>query len=377
MTAVRLGQVAEIIMGQAPEGGSYNTEGRGWPLVAGAGDFDCGLVRPSKYTSAPTKLSQVGDILIGIRASIGERALSDERVCLGRGVAALRPGSELDPRYLWHWLAESAPLLAAKGRGATFKQVGRKDIDELLISLPPLHEQHRISRILDTADGLRRLQGTAAVQTRALVRSVFVAMFGDPLDERRCRWTRARIGDLAEVITGSTPPRADLTNYGSHLEWVKSDNLGGDFVYVREAKERLSEKGAATARFVGPGAVLVTCIAGSPSSIGNLGLTNRQVAFNQQINAVVPITMDARFLYAQLHIGKQLVQAASTGGMKGLVSKSSLQRVAIIAPPLHMQTEFGRRFETIVELQSQLASRTLSLDALFAALQHRAFASAL
>lgn len=125
-------------MGQAPKGESYNDEGRGWPLIAGPGDFGDLFPATKKHTSQASKLSRAGDIVLGIRASIGEKVLADGEYCLGRGVAALRPTPSLDDRFLWHWLDRARPVLLAKAKGATFKQVSRSDICELSIETPPL-----------------------------------------------------------------------------------------------------------------------------------------------------------------------------------------------------------------------------------------------
>jgi type I restriction enzyme S subunit len=143
-------------MGQAPNGESYNENGVGLPLIAGAGDFGSDHPQPKKYTSAPTKTCQKGDIILSIRATIGTKVLSDGKFCLGRGVASLRAKRPLEARYLWHWLSFAETSLASKGRGATFPQVSRNDIGELEIPLPPLDEQRRIAAILDKADALRR-----------------------------------------------------------------------------------------------------------------------------------------------------------------------------------------------------------------------------
>jgi type I restriction enzyme S subunit len=130
MRTQRLDEVAVITMGQAPPGTSYNTAGDGWPLIAGAGDFKEGKPAPAKYTSQPSKLSEPGDIILSVRASIGDKVRCDEVYCLGRGVAGIRAGAYLDRDYLWYWLGNVSQELAAKGRGATFKQVSRKDIGE-------------------------------------------------------------------------------------------------------------------------------------------------------------------------------------------------------------------------------------------------------
>jgi type I restriction enzyme S subunit len=141
----RLDVVAEILMGQAPPGESYNLEGNGWPLLAGAGDFKGSHPVAKKFTTEAAKISMPGDIVIGVRASIGDKVVADREYCLGRGVAALRASAELHDRYLWHWLSSIKSSLEAKGKGATFKQVTKEDIAELEIPLPPLEEQ-RLSR---------------------------------------------------------------------------------------------------------------------------------------------------------------------------------------------------------------------------------------
>lgn len=167
-------------MGQAPDGATYNEVGRGLPLIAGAGDF--GLDRPAtkKFTTIPTKTSLPDDIVMSIRATIGTKVLSDGVYCLGRGVAGLRPKKRLDLRYLWHWLGSVEGTLLAKGRGATFLQVNRRDISELEIPLPPLPDQWRIAAILDKADALHRKRERAIELLDSLTQSIFLEMFGDP-----------------------------------------------------------------------------------------------------------------------------------------------------------------------------------------------------
>ena len=177
---VALGEVCLITMGQAPSGESYNSEGDGWPLISGAGDFHNGLPKAKKFTSVKTKLCEPGDIVLGIRASIGSKVLADKIYCLGRGVAGLRASVDLEERYLWHWLDAVAEDLAAQGRGATFKQVNKNDVAELKIPLPPLDEQRRIAAILDKADEVRSKRKAALETLETLSQAIFIEMFGDP-----------------------------------------------------------------------------------------------------------------------------------------------------------------------------------------------------
>ena len=68
-----LSSVCDISMGQAPKGESYNATKRGYPLIAGAGDFGELTPTPKQYTDAPTKLSRPGELILCIRATIGDR----------------------------------------------------------------------------------------------------------------------------------------------------------------------------------------------------------------------------------------------------------------------------------------------------------------
>ena len=201
-------------------------------------------------------------------------------------------------------------------------------------------------------------------------------MFGDPL-LNSSSWPLQPLGSVAHIITGNTPSREKPENYGQLIEWLKSDNLNTLHYYATPALEGLSEIGKTLGRSAPSGSVLITCIAGSPSSIGNAAMLDREAAFNQQINALVTKDCNAHFLYAHVRFGKALIQAASTGAMKGMVSKSRLEQVKFMIPPRYLQDEFATRLLNLGGLGKNM-SRVQSLaDTFFASLQHRAFIGAL
>ncbi|MGA9316145.1 MAG: restriction endonuclease subunit S [Solirubrobacteraceae bacterium] len=285
-----------------------------------------------------------------------------------------------DPRrllqpYLARWLQlqfERGIFASMCQRWVNQAAVKRDRLLAMTIPLPSLTDQRRIARVLDAADALRTARRDALSRLALLPEAYFLSMFGDPVTNVQ-RWPRATIGEIGDVITGNTPSRAIQSNYGDYIGWVKSDNLGGQQTYVTLPTEFLSRTGAKMARVVGRNAILVTCIAGSPTSIGNLAITDHEVAFNQQINAVVPRRVDVKFLYTQLKLCKRLVQLASTGGMKGMVSKSRLMGITLINPPLELQRDFAARFDQVEKAKEQAGQSRSHLDALFASLQDRAF----
>ncbi|MBF0178069.1 MAG: restriction endonuclease subunit S, partial [Magnetococcales bacterium] len=372
MKTFPLAEVCRIDMGQAPKGASYSQD-EGIPLIAGAGDFGEWSPKPTKLTTEPSKVSQTGDIILCIRATIGDRNWSDMEYCLGRGVAGLRPKANLDTNYLWHWLDSAKGDLMARGRGATFLQVTKNDLATLPIPLPPLPEQKRIAAILDKADAIRRKRRQALGLADLFLRAVFLDMFGDPVTNPKGLPTTP-IKKLGQVVTGNTPSRKQPDYYGDGIEWIKSDNINTPDHFLTPAEEHLTEAGQAVARTVPSGSILVTCIAGSPSCIGNTALADREVAFNQQINAIVPHAgVDPYFLYGQILTGKKLIQGASTNSMKGMVSKGKFQEINVLHPSIEEQKKYRSVFDRHQKLSAILKRQDFDAEDLFSSLTQRAF----
>jgi len=362
-------------MGQAPRGTSYNTNGAGYPLLAGAGDFGSSNPQPKKFTTAPTKISMVDDIILCIRATIGDLNWSDKEYCLGRGVAGLRPKEGLlNKAYLWRWLEYARTDLEKKATGSTFKQVSQRNIAELEILLPDsLDEQRRIAAILDKADAIRRKREQALELADEFLKSVFLEMFGDPLINSKSLPTKP-LSDFGKIVTGNTPPRANPRNYGNHIEWIKSDNINTPKHLLTKSSEHLSKEGMQLGRTVPAGSILVICIAGSPSSIGKVAIADRDVALNQQINAITPnADVDQFFLYSQFLVGQRLIQSASTQSMKGMVSKGKFKEIEFLAPEPEEQQEFGRIFKKSLHNNNILREAHQNSHNLFASLSQRAF----
>jgi type I restriction enzyme S subunit len=289
-------------------------------------------------------------------------------------IAALRfrQPEEVDAAYMYHAL-RALDFSGVGERAVKGITLNLQSLAALKVPLPPLAEQRRIAAVLDRADGIRRKRGESLRLLDDLLRSAFVDMFGDPGRNEKA-WDRPRLGDIAAITTGNTPPRSHPEYYGNAIEWIKSDNLNTPYHYATNATEGLSDRGRELARTVGPGAILVTCIAGSRDAIGNVALTDREVAFNQQINSIAPEPgIDHRFLYAQLLVGKPLIQRASTNSMKGMVSKSRFAAIRIMNPPGDLQERFGEWFARWHVLHSHQIQAAEESRTLFDSLAQRAF----
>ena len=225
---------------------------------------------------------------------------------------------QLHIRYVYHFLEDYLVTLREQSIGGIIKYIKLGNLTGAKIPLPTFAEQKRIAAILDAADTLRVKRRESLVQLDTLLQSTFLDLFGDPV-RNPMGWKTYKIGEVGEVITGNTPSRKRPEYYGDDIEWIKSDNINDPSFFLTEAAERISVAGKKVARTTPKGSLLVTCIAGSRSCIGNAAIANREVAFNQQINAFVPSErINIWFAFGTLWVGKRLVQSASTNSMKGM-----------------------------------------------------------
>lgn len=197
----KLSDCCTIIAGQSPESKYYNKDGFGLPFFQGKADF--GAVYPTVrvYCSMPLKIAEKNDILLSVRAPVGPTNLSPGKVCIGRGLSAIRPNQELLTKYVLLFFRYFQAQLEQKGTGTTFKAITQKTIKNLEIPVPPLDEQARIvSRIeelfseLDNGvETLKKTKQQLAVYRQAVLKEAFT-----PLLEKR------PIREMATLVTSGS-----------------------------------------------------------------------------------------------------------------------------------------------------------------------------
>ncbi len=161
----RLGRLAEIVMGQSPSSVYYNTKGLGLPLIQGNADILDRQTITRIYTTEVTKRGKCGDILMSVRAPVGEISRAGFDVCLGRGVCAIRYKSD----FLYHYLLSIEPTWARLSKGSTFDSVNSADVKALEVHLPSDNaEQTAIATLLSDMDTELAALEARAAKTRAL-----------------------------------------------------------------------------------------------------------------------------------------------------------------------------------------------------------------
>ena len=233
---VMLLDVAELVMGQSPPSTSYNDAGEGLPFYQGKSEFGTTYPTPRKYCTEPKKLAEAGDILMSVRAPVGDTNLCREKSCIGRGIAAIR-AKNIDRDFLYFYLRKIEPYIDSLGSGAIFKAINKSQLSELPINEAgiALPEQKKIAHILSMVqraiEAQERIIQTTTELKKALMHKLFTEGLHDepqkqteigPVPES---WEVVRIGDWCEVSTGTTPSTNISEYYVGKNPFIKTGEI--------------------------------------------------------------------------------------------------------------------------------------------------------
>lgn len=151
--AVSLGRLSdrgeiEATMGQSPPSSTYNESGSGLPFFQGSADFGDLHPTPRIWCVSARKFASAGETLLSVRAPVGDLNVAVERCGIGRGLASISAGDDVDPWFLYFVLLYRRSALERLGTGSTFASVSRTAIDQLGIPFPTKAEQTEIASTL-------------------------------------------------------------------------------------------------------------------------------------------------------------------------------------------------------------------------------------
>jgi type I restriction enzyme S subunit len=148
----KLGDISNVVMGQSPDSKSYNENGEGLYLIQGNADIKNRVSYPRQWTNNPTKVCEVGDLILTVRAPVGAVAKSIHNACIGRGVCAIRNLNQYSIEYIYQFLLDFETKWGNLEQGSTFTAVSGNDIKSIKIPIPNLPEQEKIASFLSSVD---------------------------------------------------------------------------------------------------------------------------------------------------------------------------------------------------------------------------------
>ncbi|MEO5765338.1 MAG: restriction endonuclease subunit S [Casimicrobiaceae bacterium] len=146
---VRVGDLAHIEMGQSPDSTRvfYGQEA-GLPFLQGNAEFGPQNPEPRFSCTRPLKKCRAGDLLISVRAPVGEINIADRNYCIGRGLAVIRLHG-VEPVLAAEIVKTAAPSLRRVAQGTTFEAISKADLQSLVIDVPPVLERPVIQAVIE------------------------------------------------------------------------------------------------------------------------------------------------------------------------------------------------------------------------------------
>ena len=293
------------------------------------------------YNNSSTHMMSADTVMIALTgATAGKVGYLKFEACGNQSITGILPCESLNQRYLFFYLLSQREKILADCVGGAQAHISQSYVKNMTIPILAIKEQEQIVGELTKVSNIVSLRQEEIQQLDNLVKARFVELFGDPRSNP-FGFEKKRLKDTCKVITGNTPSRAIEEYYGDYIEWIKTDNIVSGILNPTQATESLSEKGMNVGRTVEKDSILMACIAGSIASIGRVCITDRTVAFNQQINAVVPEQYNILFLYVLFQMSKDYLVEDINMALKGILSKSKLEEKEFIIPPMDLQEQFS------------------------------------
>ena len=373
----KLGEVAQIVSGATPKTNieEYWGQGHYWVTPAELNDSTIYVNKTERQITdaalAKTNLQFLpkGTVLLSSRAPIGKVAICNTEMYCNQGFKNCICSEKLYNKYLFYYLKDKKEYLNSLGRGATFKEISKSIVENVIIPIPPKSTQLAIASELDKINELIRLKKEQLVEYDNLAQSIFYEMFGDPVENEK-GWEVKKLGEVCNDITDGDhmpPPKSECGIPFLTISDIDKDTRKLNFTntfYVPESYyDNLKEN-----RKARKGDLLYT-VTGS-YGIPVIVDTNKAFCFQRHIALLRPNPnlILTRFLcyWVLCDSIKAVADCVATGIAQKTVGLNSLRKFEIILPPLPLQQYFASRIEQIEKLKSEVQNAITDLETLLA-----------
>ena len=340
MKYMMLKEVCSIKMGQSPASDSYNDNGEGVPFFQGNADFGERYPVARKWCSAPMKMAEPEDILISVRAPIGALNYAKEECCIGRGLAALTPNkSKILPEYMFWLLKGKNAELNSKGTGSTFKAIGRKVLEEILVPDIGMKQQMEYAVNLEKINGIIQLRKQELQKLDDLIKSRFVEMFGNPVSNPKgmVKKTLPELGEFGRGVSKHRP-RNDKSLLGGPYPLIQTGDIANSGMYITEYHSTYSELGLRQSKMWDKGTLCIT-IAANIAKTAILGFDacfpDSVVGFNANENT------NNVFVHYWFSFFQEILESQAPESAQKNINLKILSKLEVIVPDIQEQNKFA------------------------------------
>lgn len=341
MRTVMLKDIADITMGQSPKGDTLNSSGEGVPFMQGNRTF--GLLYPTidTYTTSPTKMARCGDVVMSVRAPVGDLNLAPVDFCLGRGVCSLRAKS-LGSSFLFYVLKNNRRRLALGGNGTVFTSVNRKELSSFQVEIPESAECcAKIAVILSAIDSKIELNN----RLNDYLAEMALVLFCKTVMNAGEAITYETIGSFCNVKGGKRLPKnSELTSERNAHPYIRVRDLNKqtvlvltkDMLYVDDETQKSIE------RYIVNSSDLIISVVGTIGLTALIGESLDGANLTENCNKLTNFTeLSPEWVYAFFNTfeGGEAIRAATVGAVQ---AKLPLKNIKAIEVPVVPQEQLGR-----------------------------------
>ena len=342
-----LKKLVDIQMGQSPESKFYNYDKIGLPFYQGKADFGRINPTPKMWCSKSKKEAKPNDILISVRAPVGDLNINKEQSCIGRGLAAITCKSDVDMMYLYYHLKYLKPQLRHISTGSTFESINRSQLENLIITYKSYAEQIKISNTLNVVQRQIEVKENLLSLCDLLIKSRFVEMFGDPNASR----TKYKLVPIHMVTDCMVPGRDKPKSFTGEIPWITINDLNING-YTNKSKLGLGltidEVKEVNRKCVPQGSVLMSCV-------GNLGLcsiASVDVVINQQLHSYqCNELINNLYLMYYLSFKNTYMNKVASSTTVLYMNKNACNNIPVLLPPIELQISFAKYLNQINKLK--------------------------
>lgn len=280
------------------------------------------------------------DLLVGMDGEFNIAKWGKTPALLNQRVCRLIPfPEEIDKNYLFYFMPSALKRIEEKTPFVTVKHLSAKELNKIIVPLPPLDEQRRIAAVLDKVTDLIAQRRAQLDKLDLLVKSRFVEMFGDPACSTK--WATKKLSQLGELNRGVSKhrPRNDPALLGGPYPLIQTGDVSNSGLYITEHSASYSELGLAQSRLWKAGTLCITIAA----NIAQTSILTFDSCFPDSVVGFIPgnetnaIFMHYWFGFFQKILEEQAPQVAQKN-----INLKILSGLDVIVPPFDLQNKFAQ-----------------------------------
>ena len=347
----KLGIYVPITMGQSPNSKNYTSNPRDNILVQGNADLYNNRVLKRTFTTEVTKTADKDDILMSVRAPVGDIARNQyESIVIGRGIAAIKGNN-----FLYYQLEKmnDSGFWKKYIAGSTFESINGKDLKSSDIYISNYKEEKSIGNIFQTLTKTIQLHERKCEELALIKQALFQKLFpkkDEVIPEVRYKsfsaaWEQRKLGGVAKFYSGGTPSVGVSDYYDGTIPFIRSAEINSTSTELY-----LSELGLqnSSAKMVHRGDILYA-LYGATS--GEVGISKINGAINQAILAIIPHKgYNSEFLEQWLRKNKEAIIKTYLQGGQGNLSGAIVKQIKVSFPSFDEQKKIGKSFQKIDSL---------------------------